>query len=233
MEGESPTLIKWKTVEKKQNITKYHSINIIKTGRTWYAKNLKFYKKLTEKEVPVVFGGRWYTAKRDHQVKTSSSTIHNNDHYRGVFCYAKFIFFIISLFFSFTWLETIIHQILPVSILKNFIIDFYDKNKSQMQFKYLKEYLCGSFCFPYFFIMGWVERRGGGGNFIPPYWFSLNNSEMVKAVILAFCSIQQHFIRDICSKFGIPILPQSPDIVQNSEEGISDFWSISYKTKLI
>ena len=81
----------------------------------------------------------------------------------------------------------------------------------------------------------WVGLRGGGGggDFIPPYWFSLNNSEMVKAVILAFCSIQQHFIRDICSKFGIPILPQSPDIVQNSEEGISDFWSISYKTKLI
>ena len=30
---------------------------------------------------------------------------------------------------------------------------------------------------------------GGGGNFTPG-WFSLNNSKMVKAVILGFCCIQ-------------------------------------------
>ena len=31
---------------------------------------------------------------------------------------------------------------------------------------------------------------GGGGNFTPPSWFSLNNSKMVKAVTLEFHSIQ-------------------------------------------
>ena len=29
-------------------------------------------------------------------------------------------------------------------------------------------------------------------DFFPPCWFSLNNSEMVKAVTLAFCRIQKH-----------------------------------------
>ena len=46
---------------------------------------------------------------------------------------------------------------------------------------------------------------------------------MVKAVTLAFCSIKQDFIRDIRAKFGIPNLPQSSDIGQNSDGGISDF----------
>ena len=46
---------------------------------------------------------------------------------------------------------------------------------------------------------------------------------MVKAVTLVFCSIQQHFVRDIRTKFGIPILPQSSDIGQNSDGGTSDF----------
>ena len=41
-----------------------------------------------------------------------------------------------------------------------------------------------------------------GGNFTP-YWFSLNNSEVVKAAILAFC----RDIRDIRAKFGIPNSP--------------------------
>ena len=54
-------------------------------------------------------------------------------------------------------------------------------------------------------------------------WFSLNNSETVKAVTLAFCSIQKYFVRDICAKFGIPNLLQSPDFGQNSNGGISDF----------
>ena len=63
-----------------------------------------------------------------------------------------------------------------------------------------------------------------GENFKPlAYWFSLNNSETIKAVTLAFCSIQQHFIRDIRDKFGIPNSPQSPDIGQNSGRSISNF----------
>ena len=60
----------------------------------------------------------------------------------------------------------------------------------------------------------WVGGGRGGGN---------NNSETVKAVTLAFCSIRQHFIRDACAKFGIPCLPQLPDIDQTSDEGISEF----------
>ena len=49
----------------------------------------------------------------------------------------------------------------------------------------------------------WVG--GGGGNFT--CWFSLNNPEKVKAVTLASYSFQL------------------PDIEQNSDGGISDFWS--------
>ena len=62
-----------------------------------------------------------------------------------------------------------------------------------------------------------------GNNFTNPCQFSLENSEMVKAVTLAFCSTQQHFIRDIIHKFDIPNLPLSPDTGQNSDRGISDF----------
>ena len=57
----------------------------------------------------------------------------------------------------------------------------------------------------------------------PPFWFFRNNSGTVKGVTLAFCNIQKHFIRYIHVKFGIPNLPQSPDIGRNSDEGISDF----------
>ena len=66
---------------------------------------------------------------------------------------------------------------------------------------------------------------GGNGNGFttPPCWFSLNNSETVQAVTLAFCSFQQIFIRDICAKFGIPNLPHSSDIGQSSDGGISNF----------
>ena len=46
---------------------------------------------------------------------------------------------------------------------------------------------------------------------------------MVKAVTLAFCNIQEHFIRNICAKFGIHNLSQPPDIGQNLDGGISDF----------
>ena len=38
-------------------------------------------------------------------------------------------------------------------------------------------------------------------------WFSRHNSETVKAVTLAFCSLQLHFIRNIRVKFGIPNSP--------------------------
>ena len=58
----------------------------------------------------------------------------------------------------------------------------------------------------------------------PPYRFSLNNSEMLKAATLVFRSILQHFLRDVRAKFGIPNLPQAPDMGQNSDGGISDFW---------
>ena len=68
-----------------------------------------------------------------------------------------------------------------------------------------------------------VNKSSCGGNFTPG-WFSFNNSETVKAVTLTFCSIQYHFITDIRAKFGIPNFPQSSDIGQNSDGGISDFW---------
>ena len=41
--------------------------------------------------------------------------------------------------------------------------------------------------------------------------------------IKSLWSIQQHFTKDIRVKFGIPNLPQSPDIRQNSDKGIFDF----------
>ena len=66
----------------------------------------------------------------------------------------------------------------------------------------------------------------GGGRVIlqsPSNPLSLNNSEAIKTVALAFCSIHQHFIRDISAKICIPNSPQPPDIGQNSNEGISDF----------
>ena len=58
---------------------------------------------------------------------------------------------------------------------------------------------------------------------LPPCWFSRNKSKTVKAVTIAFCSIQELFIRDILAKFGIPNLAQSPDVGQNSDGGISNF----------
>ena len=57
----------------------------------------------------------------------------------------------------------------------------------------------------------------------PPYFFSLNNSEMLKAATLVFRSILQHFLRDVRAKFGIPNLPQAPDMGQNADGGILDF----------
>ena len=57
----------------------------------------------------------------------------------------------------------------------------------------------------------------------PCWWFSLNNSETVKAVILVFCSIQWHFIENTRVKFGILDWPLSLDIGKSSDRGISDF----------
>ena len=57
----------------------------------------------------------------------------------------------------------------------------------------------------------------------PPCWFSLNNSEKVKAATPKFFSIELHLIIDVRAEFGIPYLPHSPDIGQNSDRGISDF----------
>ena len=67
-----------------------------------------------------------------------------------------------------------------------------------------------------------------------PCWFSLNYSEKVQAATLAFCSIPEHFIRNVCAKFAIPYSPQPPNIGQNSEGDISipNFWLFPYKREL-
>ena len=66
----------------------------------------------------------------------------------------------------------------------------------------------------------WVWR---GVTLPSPFCFSLNKSEVVKAVILVFCSIHWLFIGDIHGKFWIPNLSQSPDTGPNSDESIYDF----------
>ena len=58
---------------------------------------------------------------------------------------------------------------------------------------------------------------------LPCCWFSLNNTELVKATTLVFCNIQSHLIRDVCAKFVILYSLQSPDIGQNSDRSISDW----------
>ena len=63
---------------------------------------------------------------------------------------------------------------------------------------------------------------GKGGNFTPLLcWYSLNNSETVKPVIMVFFRIQYHF-RAIHVKFGISNSSPSPNIGQNSDRGISN-----------
>ena len=72
----------------------------------------------------------------------------------------------------------------------------------------------------------YIFNLGGGGSrkYYPPRcWFFFNNSNGKS------CSpgILEHSVtihRDICAEFGIPNSPQSPDIGQNSDGGISDFW---------
>ena len=67
---------------------------------------------------------------------------------------------------------------------------------------------------------------------LPPSWFSLNNSKMVKAVTLEFCNVQYHSIRDIFAIFGIHNSPQSPDIGQTQKGVFPDFRSIPFERKL-
>ena len=58
---------------------------------------------------------------------------------------------------------------------------------------------------------------------------------MIKAVNQAFCSALSNSF-GIYAKFGIPIFPQSPDIEQNSDGSICDFWisgQIPQKTKIV
>ena len=55
---------------------------------------------------------------------------------------------------------------------------------------------------------------------IGPCWITLNNSEMVKVATLAICSSQQHFIRDIRAKVGIP---KSTQILSKTQTG-GVFW---------
>ena len=55
---------------------------------------------------------------------------------------------------------------------------------------------------------------------IVPCWITLNNSEMVKVATLAICSSQQHFIRDIRAKVGIP---KSTQILSKTQTG-GVFW---------
>ena len=72
-----------------------------------------------------------------------------------------------------------------------------------------------------------VSGGGGGGGEcnLNSSWGSLNNTKTVKAVTMAFCSIQwKEFSRNIRAKFGIPSSSHSPDIGKNSDGDISDFW---------
>ena len=75
-------------------------------------------------------------------------------------------------------------------------------------------------------MLRWISLNpnlGGWGVILLPYWFSLNSSETVKVVTLAFCRIQQHSVKDVRAKFGILHPPQSSDIEQNSDGFFSDF----------
>ena len=67
---------------------------------------------------------------------------------------------------------------------------------------------------------------GGGGLSYPPRssWFSLNNSKTVKPVTPGMLQHSVIFFRDIRAKFGIHNSPPSPDIGQNPDGSISDFW---------
>ena len=67
--------------------------------------------------------------------------------------------------------------------------------------------------------------RGRGGNFTPhpSCWFSLNNSETVKAATLHFAAFSYISLETFVPNFVILTQSQSPDIGQNSVSGISSF----------
>ena len=56
------------------------------------------------------------------------------------------------------------------------------------------------------------ERAGVSNVSLSSCWFVLNNSEMVKAVTLALCSMHKIPVREIGAKVGIPNLSYSPRI---------------------
>ena len=75
-------------------------------------------------------------------------------------------------------------------------------------------------------MLRWISLNpnlGGRGLILLPYWFSLDSSETVKVITLAFCRIQQHCVKDVRAKFFILQPPQSSDIGQNSDRFFSDF----------
>ena len=54
----------------------------------------------------------------------------------------------------------------------------------------------------------------------------VNSSQVVTLIVNPSNPPFNNFLLEtfvICAKFGIPNLPQSPDIGENSDEGISDF----------
>ena len=66
-------------------------------------------------------------------------------------------------------------------------------------------------------------------------WFSLNNSETVKAATLAFCSIQLHLIRDVLCQIWYSLLAPVSRYWAKLRRWyfrFPDSWSIPYKKKL-
>ena len=49
-----------------------------------------------------------------------------------------------------------------------------------------------------------INPSQSGDDHFTPFWFSPNNSEVIKAENVAFYSIQYHFIKKILANFGIP-----------------------------
>ena len=75
------------------------------------------------------------------------------------------------------------------------------------------------------------------GVFLPPCWLSFNNSETIKAVNLAFCSIKQFFIREIHVKFRITNFHSLQILVKTQTTLFSIavflFLCILYKNKIV
>ena len=60
---------------------------------------------------------------------------------------------------------------------------------------------------------------GGWGVILPPCWFSLNNSETVKAVTLAFCSISNISVETFVSNF-VSLTCPSLEILGKTQIGV-------------